>query len=47
MKEENRKDNNKGITMIVLVLTIIILLILARDKFSNSSRSKWNNNKGK
>ena len=37
-----KQERNKGITMIALVVTIIVLLILARniDKYAN--RTKWN-----
>jgi len=34
---------NKGITLISLVITIIILLILARSNNSNINRRQWNN----
>ncbi len=30
--------NKEGITLIALVVTIIVLLILARDKLSNTNR---------
>ena len=33
---------NKGITLIALVVTIIVLLILARCKYINANRAKWN-----
>ena len=36
MKVEIRKQTN-GITLIVLVITIIVLLILARSKYSNAN----------
>ena len=29
------KNNNKGITLIALVITVIVLLILARNKYFN------------
>ena len=35
-----KKD--KGITLIALVVTIIIIMILARDKCFNVNRTKWN-----
>mgnify|MGYP004620939085 FL=1 len=35
-----KKDN--GITLIALVVTIIIIMILARDKCFNVNREKWN-----
>ncbi len=33
---------NKGITLIALVVTIIVLLILARNKYYDVNRAKWN-----
>ena len=33
---------NKGITLIALVVSIIVLLILARNKHNNVNRSEWN-----
>ena len=44
---EKKYEKEKGITMIVLVITILILLILARDKCSNIIWTKWSNNEGK
>ena len=41
----NFKENFKrkqGITLIALVVTIIVLLILARNKYSDANRTKWN-----
>ena len=35
-----KKDTN-GITLIALVITIIVLLILARNKYFNACRSKF------
>lgn len=35
-----KKD--KGITLIALVVTIIIIMILARNKCFNVNRGKWN-----
>lgn len=32
---------NKGITLIALVVTIIVLLILARCKYRYVNRAKW------
>lgn len=32
---------NKGITLIALVVTIIVLLILARNKYNIINRTKW------
>ena len=34
-------NSNDGITLIALVITIIVLLILARSKYSNVNRTKW------
>ena len=43
MKQKERKKlNNKGITLIALVITIIVLLILARSKYCYVNRRKWN-----
>ena len=36
------KKSNKGITLIALVVTIIVLLILARNKHINAKWRKWN-----
>ena len=33
---------NKGITLIALVVTIIVLLILARNKHKYANGAKWN-----
>ncbi len=38
LNEEVRK--NKGITLIALVITIIVLLILARNKYCNANSEK-------
>ena len=35
-------NEKKGITLIALVVTIIVLLILARNKYSDVNRTKWN-----
>lgn len=43
----HKYKNSNGITLIALVVTIIVLLILARNKYRNSNRSKWNNIKRK
>ncbi len=32
---------NKGVTLIALVVTIIVLIILARNKHINANRRKW------
>jgi len=37
-----KQTNEKGITLIALVITIIVLLILARSDNSNINRRKWN-----
>ena len=34
--------NNRGITLIALVVTIIVLLILARCEYKYANRTKWN-----
>ena len=47
MEKSMKKQKEKGITMIVLVITILVLLILARNKCSNIIWTKWSNNKGK
>lgn len=40
------KDNhNRGITLIALVITVIVLLILAAVTNSNINRREWNINK--
>ena len=36
---------NKGITLIALVITIIIILIIARNKYKYANRRQWINNK--
>lgn len=38
MEKKLGKYESKGITLIVLVITIIVLLILARSKYSNANR---------
>ena len=35
-------EREKGITLIALVVTIIVLLILARYKYIYVNRTKWN-----
>ena len=43
MKQKERKRlSNKGITLIALVITIIVLLILARSINCYVNRRKWN-----
>ena len=39
---EKKLKNNTGITLIALVVTIIVLLILARHKYKYANRAKWN-----
>ena len=39
---KSKAQNKKGITLIALVVTIIVLLILARSKYINVNRTKWN-----
>ena len=39
---KNIRKQEKGITLIALVVTIIVLLILARNKYSDVNRTKWN-----
>lgn len=38
------RDGNRGITLVSLVVTIIVLLILARCKYINISWKQWNLN---
>ena len=35
------KTKERGITLIALVVTIIVLLILARYKYTNAYRTEW------
>ena len=44
MNLKEKFKRNKGITLIALVVTIIVLLILARNKYYDVNRSKWNFN---
>ena len=37
----NNLRKNEGITLIALVVTIVVLIILARNKYSNINRRKW------
>ena len=46
-KENELKKNSKGITLIALVITIIVLLILARSKYSNINWREWDFNKSR
>ena len=39
--KEELKCNKKGITLISLVVTIVVLLILARSKYIGTSGGKW------
>ena len=39
---ENVLKSTKGITLIALVITIIVLLILARSFNCNANKRKWN-----
>ena len=43
MEEERMNwENKNGITLIALVVTIIVLLILARSEYKYANRSEWN-----
>ena len=44
---KKNKNYNSGITLIALVVTIIVILILARDIFSITKRKKRNNKPSK
>ncbi len=44
MSLKEKFKRNKGITLIALVVTIIVLLILARHKYYDVNRAKWNFN---
>ena len=44
MSLKEKFKRNKGITLIALVVTIIVLLILARNKYYDVNRAKWNFN---
>ena len=39
--KDYRLMENRGITLIALVVTIIVLLILARHKYFYANRAKW------
>ena len=41
---KNKAEREVGITLIALVVTIIILLILARSEYQYINRTKWNIN---
>ena len=45
MKEKSWVNNKRGITLIALVITIIVLLILARNINNDINRGKWDNKK--
>lgn len=45
IKKNNKIRNSKGITLIALILTIIILVILASISFNALTRRKWRFNK--
>ena len=47
MPKCTKVKGKKGITLIALVITIIVLLILARSKYSDLNRRKWITNKSK
>lgn len=38
----NKGKQEIGITLIALVITIIVLIILARSKYCNANWSEWN-----
>ena len=40
-EEKRTKKSNKGITLIALVITIIVLLILAGVSIATLTRTKW------
>lgn len=46
-KIKNVINSNKAITLIALVVTIIVLLILARSNHCNINWRKWNFNAGR
>ena len=41
MLKITKVKGKKGITLIALIVTIIVLLILARSKYSNANRRQW------
>ena len=45
MKRKKEIQKEKGITLIALVITIIVLLILAGVSIATIRRTKWNINK--
>ena len=44
---KNQIKSSKAITLIALVITIIVLLILARSKYSNINWREWDFNKSR
>ena len=42
----NEFKSTKAITLIALVITIVVLLILARSSIITCGRRKWNNREG-
>ena len=44
---KNQIKSPKAITLIALVITIIVLLILARSKYSNINWREWDFNKSR
>ena len=45
-KYKNKLNTNKGVTLVALIITILVLLILARSGNINS-RTKWINKKSR
>ncbi len=46
-KLKNKNTESRGITLVALTITIIVLLILARNKYCNVNRRQWNIKKGR
>ena len=42
ISDVSTQKGTKGITLIALVITIIVLLILARSNNCNANRAEWN-----
>lgn len=40
-EREKEMRGKKGITLIALIITIIVMLILARNKFERYNRRQW------
>ena len=40
-ERENDMRGRKGITLIALIITVIVMLILARNKFECYNRGQW------